>query len=839
MMISKFAEELYPFQNDVHNFLKQGKPVILHAPTGVGKTRASLYPYFWAWELEKPFPRQAIYSVPMRVLANQFFAEYNERANIFGFQRPIKVTRQTGEYPEDSELRGDLIFTTIDQTLSNLLGVPYSVSGNRGNLNAGAVLSSYLVFDEFHLFPLGDPRKANGALVTMLQLLRALKGLIPFTLMTATFSKTLLDELCILLNAEKVSPKPEEFAKIPSQQRKSRRFFVMEKELSSEAILDRHHSQTIVVCNTVERAIDVYQNLVAMGCRPIPFSGYRTLEDIYAAIQKQPGWEFATWVLLIHSRFEQGHRALKESILLREFGKNNDASIRRIPSIILVATQVVEVGLDVTSQTLHTEIAPANAIIQRGGRCARFADEHGEVYIYKVPTGTSERYRYAPYMGLEAKQCDYTWAAFKERSGTVLDFKDEQDVVDMVHKEADQILLEAMYQQEGEIWSQIFKAIGLGDVAQRQNLVRRVDSRVLLVHDTPETLGNPYRCKGFTLWQGTLKGKWNTLETWRKKLGLPWMLKYPVEIPTANELLQEPLYQWKPVINKSDLSGHIVFVIHPSIVLYDAEMGFRLTEAGGGYRSLLMSPMKGNRRDFIYQLEDYPTHIHKMIKVYGEKFHKRISYTVQSLEHRLGISPGTLERAILLALALHDVGKMTEGWQQWAQAYQGAIGEPIEENMIIAHTHLETEKHRQIERSLHIYRPPHAGEGAVATSRLLHEALDGNYQLRRATMSAIARHHSSLTATFGKYKLHPAAGLTIKNTLEQNGVPASEAAQLAENLFLLSPETNLQQHLLRPPPEDPLDAWFVYFLIVRCLRLADGESQERGDYDGPDEEDFC
>ena len=50
---------------------------------------------------------------------------------------------------------GDLVFTTIDQTLSNVLGVPYSVGSARANLNAGAVMSSYLIFDEFHLFPVG------------------------------------------------------------------------------------------------------------------------------------------------------------------------------------------------------------------------------------------------------------------------------------------------------------------------------------------------------------------------------------------------------------------------------------------------------------------------------------------------------------------------------------------------------------------------------------------------------------------------------------------------------------------------------------------------------------
>ncbi len=60
---------------------------------------------------------------------------------------------KTGEFAEDPEFTSDLIFTTIDQTLSSLLGVPYGLSQGQSNLNVGAILGSYLVFDEFHLYP--------------------------------------------------------------------------------------------------------------------------------------------------------------------------------------------------------------------------------------------------------------------------------------------------------------------------------------------------------------------------------------------------------------------------------------------------------------------------------------------------------------------------------------------------------------------------------------------------------------------------------------------------------------------------------------------------------------
>src|SRR2546425_381553 len=84
------------------------------------------------------------------------------------------------------------------------LSMPYALSTSLANFNAGAVLGSYLVFDEFHLFPIN--RDGSGAFATTLHMLQLLRNLTPWTLMTATFSRTLLSGLCKLLNAVEISP---------------------------------------------------------------------------------------------------------------------------------------------------------------------------------------------------------------------------------------------------------------------------------------------------------------------------------------------------------------------------------------------------------------------------------------------------------------------------------------------------------------------------------------------------------------------------------------------------------------------------------------------------------
>src|SRR5690606_30728118 len=156
------------------------------------------------------FPLECVYTVPMRVLANQLPVEYREIVREYNIQyrKNMPVTIQTGEDAGDPEFKSDLIFTTIEQTLSHILTYPYCVSKRQANLHAAAVMGAYLVFDEFHLL---DP---ISTLPTTLAMLKMLNGVTPFMLMTATFSGTMLGELAQELNAEVIPATPEERVKL-------------------------------------------------------------------------------------------------------------------------------------------------------------------------------------------------------------------------------------------------------------------------------------------------------------------------------------------------------------------------------------------------------------------------------------------------------------------------------------------------------------------------------------------------------------------------------------------------------------------------------------------------
>jgi len=130
-------------------------------------------------------------------------------------------------------------------------------------------------------------------------------------------------------------------------------------------VLDAHRpkSRTLVVVNTVARALNIYermQKLVRERALSIP-------------------------VVLVHSRFRPNDRRLAVDRLLAEPTPEGT---------VVVSTQVVEAGVDVSAATLFTELAPWPSLVQRFGRCNRAGEDQGAiVYWLNVPSkGNPDRY---------------------------------------------------------------------------------------------------------------------------------------------------------------------------------------------------------------------------------------------------------------------------------------------------------------------------------------------------------------------------------------------------------------------------------------------------------------
>lgn len=326
-------------QRDVFDAFRVRKHVILHAPTGWGKTFAVLA------ALGKG---HCIYSLPMRSLVDSI----EEGANNIGPNEVSirKCVAQHGARREHKHLdRGtdpddpiECVFATLDQTLSAFLGIPVGVSMRQGNIMPAVVDASHLVFDEFHLFEL--ERSWTTALFALQRSQQ--NGII----LTATLSDVMVDFLEECLANSVVG----EVAVV-----RGKRPFVNDKTARRGAGLDRvdqleFGQRTLIIRNQVEWAQHTAEKL-------------RKRDDLGK-------------VYLLHSELLPKDRTRIEQKVRHVFGEDSGESG------ILVATQVVEAGLDITSDVMHTDLCPPPAFVQRIGRCARYAGETGRIFWHPVET---------------------------------------------------------------------------------------------------------------------------------------------------------------------------------------------------------------------------------------------------------------------------------------------------------------------------------------------------------------------------------------------------------------------------------------------------------------------
>lgn len=792
---------LYPFQRRVADLLLSGRNVILQAPTGAGKTLAAMLSFLDAIEHARDFPHKCLYAVPMRVLANQFVKDYKEKVIRAGRDDRIRVEIQTGERPDDRKLTATLTFATIDQVLSSFLLSPYSLSRRMSNLNAGAVVASYLVFDEFHLF---DP---ISTLPTALEMLRMLRGITPFLLMTATFSSDMLEGLAGVLDAVVV---PEDDAarqamqSLPSQQ-KTRRYHVADGPLCAGVVLARHQSRTLVVCNVVDRARALFEAL-----RDHPDRGN-------------------VQVLLLHSRFLPEDRQRIESDIRRLFSKDGDPS----GSWIVVATQAIEVGLDITCEVLHTELAPANAILQRAGRCARYPGEEGNVFVYSETFDAKGELAdlaesIMPYKG-QKEEITHTLLEFQNRHGNTLTFSDEQAVVSAAHGPRDRTIVQGLIATQ-EMYRHRMNAVMDGQRSgEAGNLIRAVSSRRVVVHDEPNlVLERPFAAESFSLHPGTVYGLVNKWVEKADELDLDWGVRALHDRGDVGESGRST-YEWIRIDNVDDVrdvAGSVMVLAHPALAGYDPDLGF-VPDRSTGYRARLAPAREVAQRDgYAYRLESYAEHARLVYQAFQRHAWPELAPAAARLERACDWPDGVMERAAHLVVLLHDVGKLNQGWQNWVVRYQKAIGQPAPSGFY-AHTDFDPASplHQEKQKSLR-RKPPHAVEGAVAVAPLLFSAVDNCKPVFNAAFTAIARHHGAFTKQGKRYTLVTDAVQVVSETLEwlppHLAAGLNTSTKLSASVELWTDENptkaTVGDFLVNPGRDGE---FLAYVLLARALRRAD------------------
>lgn len=352
---------------------EEGLPDVLCVPTGAGKTLAATLPWLYRRHLGQEPTRWLVLVLPQRVLVEQTVREVqawlDALRGVMGDEVPVPHVLMGGEDRGDRDWKIDpcrsrIFIGTQDMVLSRLLMRGYAESRASWPMTFGLFHSgTQFVFDEVQLMGPG--------LRTSMQL-QGLREAIGTALpcrsmwMSATLNPQHLRSVDFARPVRVVELAKDDHhgdlkrrlvatrsvAQIDLDGVTDARTYV--KALAARVVAEhRPGTRTLVVLNTVGRAVELF----------------------HAVNKLTPDAR----VMVLHSRFRPDDRR-----------DRTDDVVGTPPSsdTIVVATQVLEAGVDITSSTLVTELAPWSSIVQRAGRCNRDGNaEDARLRWTAPPTG--------------------------------------------------------------------------------------------------------------------------------------------------------------------------------------------------------------------------------------------------------------------------------------------------------------------------------------------------------------------------------------------------------------------------------------------------------------------
>lgn len=781
----------HAFQVTVSQKLVAGRNVILRAPTGAGKTWSVLAPFLHARCAGIGFADRVLYALPLRSLATSLFRETCGCA-AKARMSDVEIRLQTGETREDRFFESDIVFTTIDQLLSSYLFHPVSLPARRiGNINAGALIGSLIVFDEFHLL---EPGKSMSTAIEMLDRLVSGSPLAQFVLMTATLCTDTVEWLARKLNADIVTLSPEEVAALPSQQGKKRYYRWIDRPMTIEDVVANHGGKrTIVLANSVGRAQQLFAKLTSPECH------------------KRFGEK--TEFRLLHSRYLPDDRKAAEECLADWFGPKATRT-----DVVLVTTQVIEAGMDLSCDNLHTELAPMNALVQRGGRCARRRNETGIVWVYELEESADGGRRLGPYRD-RAVVVDDTrkiLIASLRNPDTPIASHEELAWVDAVHKTEERKALEDLQNLNG-IRNAVHLAMDGDNPNAARELVRDVDSLDVIVTATPEEIRFDRK-----QWPRAVSVPRMSLWALRDAIeskGSPWVVKAAQEkdvLPGGGLLVD-----WVELRSEKELpTAGWMIAVHPNFASYSPKLGLQLGVAGD---AMSIEPrVRPAFTQYSYEYEPYSLHIRR-VRDAAAKHSGKCHHAAELLAKRYGVAKNDVERWVDLACSLHDVGKLAIGWQTPIMSWQNLKDDEsgkVRRKGPIAHSDFDPETDRSRQRDPQFRRPPHAAEGAWAVSAILADSL--GEVAARAIFTAITRHHVTWSEELASYAFPHSATEEVRSTVADLLPP--DMVRLLDKPSERTRRDDFRSCLVRFHDLTDAPAWAAYAWIVRRLRLADQAS---------------
>ncbi len=328
--------------------------VIAVAPTGSGKTEAALI-----WAKNKKDSAKIIYLLPTKVTSiaiyhrlKSYFGEKHTavvHSSAFYFRKELDDSYDKKDYLLDKTFFRNVNVSTVDQILTQGFNLGYWELKTFHQKNAKVII------DEIHLY---EPYTLGLIMSTIKYLQENFNA--TFYIMTATLPNTLKRLLQKYLSNTTLIEDRELLGQ-------ARNVFIVRNQFIEESVEEiienaKKGKKVLVVVNTVDSAISLYKTIK----EKIDADGIN--------------------ILCYHSRFTILHRQEKEKTIF-EIEASEEPGI-------LIATQVVEVSLDIDFDILFTENAPIDAIIQRAGRVNRKRKKSGTKVLVLKHSEISEKWVY-------------------------------------------------------------------------------------------------------------------------------------------------------------------------------------------------------------------------------------------------------------------------------------------------------------------------------------------------------------------------------------------------------------------------------------------------------------
>lgn len=315
--------------------------VIAVAPTGSGKTEASL---LWALHnLREMEGGKLIYLLPTMVTANSIFLRLEE---YFGAGN-VGLTHSTASFMFENEIDSDAEITEKDKrnflfdkafirpatvaTVDQLLTVGFN-TGKWTLLETNAA-NAVIIIDEIHAYD-------TWTLGLILETVKHFSVMgARFMLMSATLPESLIRLFSDALPAARV--------------------------IKDQTLLDECRSSYHVEDAFIEDSLEMIEHAVNKGKKTlVVVNNVKSCQEIYRQLNHLNP-------LCYHSKF-----ILKDRFEIEQ--KIADANL-------VIATQVVEVSLDIDFDVMFTECAPPDAVAQRAGRInRRRVKDDSHIHIYKA-----------------------------------------------------------------------------------------------------------------------------------------------------------------------------------------------------------------------------------------------------------------------------------------------------------------------------------------------------------------------------------------------------------------------------------------------------------------------